>query len=158
MPSEYLASEGNLFNMRVSPSGDLAAYHSDRSGRGEVYVRSFPEEGARELVSRGGGLHPHWSPDGTSIYYWTLGPLGTVRNLMRARVDRGPPFVVTATEVVLDEGPYNPLNSDLHPDGDRIAVIQRLTSASADQQGRSPERFLVVVNWFEELRERLGEN
>lgn len=155
---EYLASDGVLHEMTVSPSGDLAAYHSNESGRTEVYVRSFPVPGAPELISRGGGVHPHWSPDGNTIYYWTSGPTDNTNTLMEAQVQRGPPFVVTTTNVVL-EGPYLPINSDLHPDGDRIVVTTGDQSpASADQPDSSSERFLVVVNWFEELRERLGEN
>ena len=57
--SEYLSSEGALLDMRVSPSGDLAAYtFIEGSNPPEIYVRSFPEPGARERVSQGGGAKP----------------------------------------------------------------------------------------------------
>ncbi len=125
-------------------------------------MRSFPEPGARERVSRGGGQYPFWSPDGNTIYYWTVSPLGsgTSLSLMGARVQRGPPFVVSATDSIL-QGSYLPGNWALHPDGDRIVVTQDLTSASPEAQTdgtASPERFLVVVNWFEELRQAMGGN
>ena len=140
--------------MRVSPSGDLAAYASNESGQFEVYVRSFPEAGARELVSQGGGRRPFWAPDGNTIYYWTLGPPSSVVTLMAARVQRGPPFVVTGTDSVL-QGLYVIRDWALHPDGDRIVVTQP-GSAAGPQPGGNPERFLVVTNWFEELRQRMG--
>ena len=70
----YLESEADLYYVMVSPDGDLAAYTSDESGRPEVYVRSFPDARQPDIVSQGGGIFPLWSPDGNTIYYWTLGP------------------------------------------------------------------------------------
>jgi len=49
----------------------------------------------------------------------------------------------------------NPFNWSLHPDGDRIVTTQDVTSVSpAAQAGGAVERerFLIVVNWFEELK------
>ncbi len=155
---EYLSSEEALSSLRISPSGDLAAYAE--SIPPEVYVRGFPEPGARERVSQGGGRFPFWSADGNTIYYWTVGRVGSDVALMAARVQRGPPFVVTGTDSIL-HGPYQPRDWALHPDGDRIVVTQDVTPASEEAQGEGgadPERFLVVVNWFTELRERMGEN
>ena len=40
-----------------------------------------------------------------------------------------------------------------------MVVTQDITSTSAEGQTdgtANPERFLVVVNWFEELRQRMG--
>jgi hypothetical protein len=76
---------------------------------------------------------------------------------MAARVERGPPFVVTATDSIL-QGRYERNDWALHPDGDRIVVTQYGAGSAATQPGGDPERFLVVVNWFEELRERMGGN
>ena len=104
------------------------------------------------MVSRGGGVLPRWSPDGNTIYYWS--GYGQSPSFLAARVERGPPFVVTATDTIL-RGGYSPFNWDLHPDGDRIVTTQNVasTESGADEGG---ERFIVVVNWFEELRERMG--
>ncbi len=45
----------------------------------------------------------------------------------------------------------------LHPDGDRLVVPQNVNAAAAPAgEGAEPERFVVVVNWFEELRQRMG--
>ena len=78
--AEYLASEAALMDMRVSPAGGLAAYSSNESGTVDVYVRSFPEPGAQERVSQGGGAYPFWSPDGNTIYYWTLGAPNSLKS------------------------------------------------------------------------------
>ena len=50
-------------------------------------------------------------------------------------------------------------DSDLHPDGHRWIMPQDVGARGGDAAGDEalePERFLVVVNWFEELFERLG--
>ena len=132
---------------------------SQESGQEEVYVRGFPAEGPRETISQGGGQYPRWSPDGNTVYYWTVSPWGSVISLMGARVQRGPPFVVLATDSIL-QGAYDAESWALHPDGDRIVVTRNApTSASAEAQPDgivAAERFVVVTNWFEELRQRVG--
>jgi len=155
---EYLTSEDDLDEVRVSPDGTLAAYVSNETGRDEVYVRSFPEARQPEIVSQGGGRVPSWSPDGNTIYYWTLGPGAQPKSLIAARIVRGPPFVVTSRDTVLT-GTYRIFDSDLHPDGDRLVIPQNVSAPGGDAAADGapePERFLVVVNWFEELLERLG--
>ncbi len=148
----YLQSEAVLLDITVSPDGDLAAYTSDESDRREVYVRSFPEARQPEIVSQGGGVTPLWSPDGNTIYYWTPGP--PPNSLIAARIERGPPFAVVSRDTVLT-GTYQIFESDLHPDGDRLVIVQNVTAPGGDA-AVEPERFLVVVNWFEELLERVG--
>ncbi len=154
----YLESEADLDDLKVSPDGALAAYGSFEAGTGEVYVRSFPEARQPEIASQGGGVSPSWSPDGNTIYYWTLGSDDQVNSLIAARIERGPPFVIVSRDTVL-AGVYRRSNWDLHPDGDRLVITQdvgvRDAGADADV---APEQVLVVTNWFEELRERMGGN
>ena len=48
---------------------------------------------------------------------------------------------------------------DLHPDGDRFIVTEGAQTAPAPQGApatSSPERYLIVLNWFEESKERVG--
>ncbi len=54
-------------------------------------------------------------------------------------------------------GNYSPGLTDLNAEGDRLIIAQDV-GASADGNGADfePERFIVVTNWFEELRERMG--
>ena len=146
--SPYLEAEADLDDIRASPDGDLAVYTSNESGTDEVYVRSFPEARQPEIVSQGGGKWPLWSPDGNTIYYWTLGPPNAILSFIATRIERGPPFVVISRDTVL-AGTYVSFFSDLHPDGDRLVI-------SRDVAAQGPERFLVVVNWFEELLQRMG--
>ena len=60
--------------------------------------------------------------------------------------------------MVLFRGNYFREGSDLHPDGERLVIAQEdLRGPERAIRGAS-ERFIVVTNWFEELRERMGEN
>jgi Tol biopolymer transport system component len=75
-----------------SPDGRWVAYHSDESGRGEVYVRPFVDPGTgggapklgagRWQVSTAGGVFPVWRADGRELYF--LSPEGA---LMAAGVE-----------------------------------------------------------------------
>jgi Tol biopolymer transport system component len=53
----------------LSPDGRWAAYHSDESGRLEVYVRPAASTGARWRISREGGTFTRWRADGKEIFY-----------------------------------------------------------------------------------------
>ena len=154
----YLESEAVPIDIMVSPDGTLAAYTSIESGTArEVYVRSFPEARQPEIVSQGGGDTPSWSPDGNTIYYWTPGGSTDLKSLIAASIERGPPFVVTSRDTLM-AGTWRVRDSDLHPDGDRWIMAQDISAPGGDaaDEAQEPERFLVVVNWLEELRERMG--
>ena len=153
---EYLPSEANLRDIMVSPDGALAAYTSDVTGTNEVYIRSFPVAGERTSVSQGGGgEYPFWSPDGNTVYYWSVPVAGSAEaTFMAARIRRDPTPVVQRKDSLFT-GIYVRSGWSLHPDGDRLVVPQPVL---AGQEGvdSETERFVVVVNWFEELRERMG--
>lgn len=53
----------------VSPDGKWLAYASNETGRYEVWIEPFPQTGARYQVTREGGSHPLWLPDGQSLYF-----------------------------------------------------------------------------------------
>jgi len=66
-------------------------------------------------------------------------------------------WIVVLRRDSLFTGNYSRNTSDLHPDRDRL-VIRQFSASSVQSAGdvAEPERFLVVVNWFEELRQRMG--
>ena len=52
-------------------------------------------------------------------------------------------------------GEYYRPATDLHPDGDRT-IAGRLNFVAQDDSSVETERYVVITNWFEELRERMG--
>ena len=144
----------NERNGEVSPDGRWLAYESDESGQNEIYVRPFPEvDGGRWQVSTGGGAFPLWAPNGRELFYRSDDAL------MGASIETGESFVA-GNSTVLFEGQYAPSpggrNYDVSPDGRRFLMLRETSSGSADQD--PPPRFIVVQNWFEELRRLVPTN
>lgn len=53
----------------MSPDGKWMAYASNETGRYEVWLEPVPRSGARLKLTRDGGSHPLWAPDGRSLYF-----------------------------------------------------------------------------------------
>jgi Tol biopolymer transport system component len=53
----------------MSPDGTWMAYASNETGRYEVWIEPFPRTGTRYQVTRTGGSHPMWMPNGQSLYF-----------------------------------------------------------------------------------------
>lgn len=53
----------------VSPDGRWMAYASNETGRYEVWLEPLPRTTARYQLTRDGGGHPMWRPDGRSLYF-----------------------------------------------------------------------------------------
>lgn len=57
-----------------SPDGRWVAYHSNESGRFEIYVVPFPDGSGKWQISTGGGIAPRWRRDGRELFF--VGPDG----------------------------------------------------------------------------------
>jgi eukaryotic-like serine/threonine-protein kinase len=54
---------------RISPDGKWIAYASTETGRQEVWLEPLPLTGKRTQLTREGGRHPLWAPDGKALYF-----------------------------------------------------------------------------------------
>jgi eukaryotic-like serine/threonine-protein kinase len=111
----------------LSPDGHWLAYQSDQSGRTEVYVRSYPEPGARVSVSLQGGSEPVWARDGRELFY------RAGDTLMAASVTSSPTLVVTGRRPLfagpfLVGGAYR--EYDVAPDGQHFVMISGAAAQS----------------------------
>ncbi len=75
-PSVFLKTPFREGYSVFSPNGRWIAYHSNESGRQEIYVRPFVPPGAAAgasggqwQVSTAGGIYPVWRPDGKEVFY-----------------------------------------------------------------------------------------
>jgi serine/threonine-protein kinase len=148
IPQPFLASETDEDGGRLSPDGRWIAYHSDESGRDEVYVRAFPGGGPRIPISLDGGSVPMWSRSGDEIFYATSGNGG---DLIGATVQIvGATLSVTSRRTVMT-GSYawgtGEADYDVLP-GDEGFYAISLTGTSDEGELR------IVLNWLEEVKER----
>ena len=131
---------------RVSPDGTWLAYQSNESGRYEVYVRPFPNAGARVQVSNEGGAEPIWSRSGNTIFYRSL-----AGGVEAATLTVGTTIAVTARREVLPPADYltdvTHTSYDVWPDGRGFLMVKPIGGDT---------RPVLVHNWGRELRERLA--
>ena len=151
-PEPLLATEFSERNGEISPDGLWLAYESNASGQYEIYVRPFPNvEDGQWLISRGGGARPLWAPDGRELFYLTPG-----RRLMAVGVQTEPSFAPGAAEEVFGgyyAGAAFGRTYDISPDGERFLMIKE----SGSDETSSTE-FILVLNWFEELKRLVPTN
>ena len=132
------------------PDGTLVAFVSTRLGNPDVWIREFPNPRGRYRVTSREGFNPEWSPDGDTLYYWTRGP-AFMDSLKAVTIDRSSGVRVRDDRTVLVTE-YR--GSSLHPDGDRFVIATALDRSTEVGRAGEGERYVVVINWFEEL-ERL---
>jgi serine/threonine-protein kinase len=144
---QFHASPSVDYGPRISPDGRWAALQSRESGALEVYARSYPQPNVKVQVSVGGGAAPVWAADGKSLYYTVGGDA-----IVQARLATAPGLRVVARDTVFRRVPgaassFAMANYDVSRDGTRLVV------PSAQSAGFP---LVVVPNWRQELRERLG--
>jgi serine/threonine protein kinase/Tol biopolymer transport system component len=142
-PFSLLQTEADENAGALSPDGHWLAYHSDESGRYEVYVQSFPGGSGRQRVSTGGGVWPQWRGNGKELYYRTPDD-----NLMATPVSDQTSLVLGAPVALfeyrsagLPNQPYYSVASD----GQRF-----LLNAIVETETNSP--LTVLVNWMVGLK------
>lgn len=132
-PFPYLHTEFNEADGKVSPNGQWLAYHSDETGRNEIYVQTFPSPGGKWQISTNGGNTPAWSRDGTELFFF-----GADRRMMAVEVKSGSRFEASTPKPLFD----------LHDDLLYYSVSKDgrfLIPAGVDPPVSEP--ISVVVNW-----------
>jgi eukaryotic-like serine/threonine-protein kinase len=138
-----------------SPDGKWVAYTSTEGAKTTVYVQPFPPTGAKyELLARGAD-GPHevaWSHDGKEIFY-NPRPGG----FEAVSVITQPTFAFSNPTNVSRSFTLGPPASrrayDVTPDGKFIGVAAAGTAGLAGPALTTKTN--VVLNWFEELRQRV---
>jgi serine/threonine-protein kinase len=143
-------------NAEISPDGRWVAYEANESGQSEVYVRPFRALGARRWqVSTGGGREPLWAPNGRELSY--LASDGTLMGVpVRPSADDAS-FAAATPSPVMVAGPYYTETAfhrgrsyDVSRDGARFLRIK--IDEGGQQADADARRFVIVENWFEELK------
>jgi hypothetical protein len=138
-----------------SPDGHWIAYESPETKTGliDVWVQPFPPTGARQQISTDGAIHPFWSSDGKELFFLTrVTGLDAVSINTRPTFTFGTPARVPAPFANLGR-PLLPRNLDITPDGKLLGVTaQEITSTGTV----SSPLIQVVLNWFEDVKQRMS--
>ena len=133
-----------------SPDGHWIAYISDESGRNEIYVQPYPGPGGKWQISTEGGTEPAWNRNGRELFYRSGSKIISVEVTTQLTFSAGKPKV-------LFEGQYSVVQTglmstayDVSPDGQRFLMLKPVEQAQA-----APTQINVVLNWFEELKQKV---
>ena len=99
-----------------------------------------------------------WSRDGKQILYQSA-PFANTGRLFAVDVRTQPTFTFgkpmpLPIDGIVLPGPPTHRNFDITPDGKQFIIVQTSKSQS-DMNQRSRTQINVVVNWFEELKQRV---
>jgi eukaryotic-like serine/threonine-protein kinase len=129
-----------------SPDGRWIAYVSDKSGHAEIYMRPVQGAGEEWAISTGGGNEPVWARNAPFLFYRHDDTMMVVDVVTAPTVAAGKPRRLF--EKRYQRSPAFWPNYDVTADGKRLLMIKR-----AEQS--APTHINVVLNWTEELKQRV---
>lgn len=132
----------------LSPDGRWLAYTSNETGKYEIYVVPFPNTGAAKwAVSTSGGTEPVWSHRGSELFY-----RDAFANLVAAEVKTKPTFSLGRSTVLFPAAGFTSsrfiAQYAVASDDRRFLMIRSVASGT-------PDKLIVVENWYEELNPKL---
>jgi serine/threonine-protein kinase len=141
----------------ISPDGTWIAYESNESGMNQVYVRPFPNVDAGHWqISASGGEKPLWARNGRELFY--VDP--TNRTMMSVAVQATGTTFGPGSATKLFAMPYylgqTARTYDASTDGQHFLMIKDApASERRSPASTTPASLIVVVNWLEELKQRV---
>ncbi len=151
--TSFRATESTERTPDISPDGRWLAYATDRSGRDEVVVRSFPAGDVLVQVSTAGGVGPMWSRAGDEIFFVSDAGVFSVASIT---VSAGGLEAGEPEELFPFSGRFvfnlNHRNYDVSADGERFVMIEFPRSTDAERG-----ELVLIENWLDRMAARLGE-
>ena len=138
----------------LSLDGQWLAYRSNETGQNEVYVRPFPEvEAGNWQISPDGGGWPLWNPAANELFY--KAPDG----VMALEFETDPTFTPGVLTKLFERvgGGGSNRRMAVSPDGQRFLFLADPVTVTGDEDAE-PSQIHVVLNWFQELTERVPVN
>jgi len=147
-PRPLFESEAMEMEAEFSPDGKWLAYVSNKTGSKEIYVRPYPSGAETPITRTDGADEPVWSADGKEITF-------RVRNsrFMAVEVMAGDDFDFGVPEELFVLSGYmicGPARChDVDLDGNFLLL------SDSPPLYEPVKRLDVILNWFEELKERV---
>jgi serine/threonine-protein kinase len=152
-PQVFFKGDFNAESAAFSRDGRYVAFLAQETGQREVYIRPYPGPGGQQTVSVGGGREPVWAANGELFYRSLTGEQMFVVSVTTV------PTLKVGTPVQVFRGPYyiSPTGSpraqyDVTADGQRFLM---LAPSPGTDTSVARSHFVVVENWFEELKRRV---
>jgi hypothetical protein len=144
----------NPLNAAFSADGRWVAYTVTEKAGFSIYVQPFPATGARYQVSGSSAIHPVWPRNGRELVFQPQG------QWVVQTITTQPSFAFSTPVPVprggaIGLGPTSPRNYDVTPDGRILGVVP---AGQTQAGGSTPPQIQVVLNWFEELKQRVPVN
>jgi serine/threonine-protein kinase len=147
-PEVFLQTPSEERYPSFSPDGHWLAYVSNESGGFQVYVRAFPDTGAKWQISGDGGSYPMWSRSRRELFFESLDN----RIMVVGYTVQGDSFMQDKprlwSEKALANLVNNSKNVDLASDGKRVVALMPA------EGGESQHHVVFLENFFDELRRR----
>jgi len=139
----------NLVEGVFSPDGRWIAYQEDDGAGRQVFVQPFPATGAKYLARQGG--HPYWSAKGDALTL-NIGPSSSVRIPFTTapRVAFGQPEDFSRAGRTEGNPGASRRSTDSMPDGEHIIGVYTGGATGTAELAQVQ----VVLNWFDEVRQR----
>ncbi len=157
-PKPLVQTSNNERYAKFSPNGCWFGYTSgDRNTAAsgfQVFVQPYPPTGAKYQLSTDGGRNLVWSPDGKQVFYAsTAGP----SRITTVDIRTEPSFsfgkaVTTPVDRAVWIMPGT--NYDITPDAKQFVVVVSAAPGS-DPTTQPTDQINVVLNWLEELKQRV---
>jgi hypothetical protein len=151
----FVAGDAGEDSSVFSPDGRFIAYLDGVSGRNELVIRPFPGPGPVSPVSVGGAREPEWARNG-ELFYRRLGDdmMMAVKVSTVPALHVGPPtelFRGTGFTAASPRASYA-----VTPDGKRFLMSGARVSSGLPRDATQPRpRITIVLNWVEELKQRI---
>ncbi len=134
------------------PDGRWVAYMSNElQTLGQIFVQPYPT-GSKYQITTDGGYAPVWSPDGKQLFYYSADNKFFAVDIQTQPVfspgKRSPLPIVG----MLNEGFGPSRNYDVTRDGRFLVILQ---GPQREVNSRSSIQINVVLNWLEELKQRV---
>ena len=136
----------------LSPDGRWLAYTSNETGQNEAFVRPFPNvDDLKVTVSSDWGIVPLWAHSGRELFF-----VDNERRCVAAQVVTEPTFRVVELRPLFEIPPGYPFPQNGAPYDITLDDHQFLMARVFESGAEDAQRVVLVTNWFEELRERVG--
>jgi len=148
-PRKLIQSQNDLVYLSFSPDSRWIAYQSDETGSMQIFVRPYPEvDGGMWQVSTDGGSRPVWARRGELLELLYV----SGSKMMSVEIAAGPPFRKGIPKPLFEKtfvAEAAQLGYDVTADGKRFLMIKSSKQEQAGAQIR------LILNWFEELKQKV---